>query len=75
MKTEAIRNLLDEFSATTLLRAYRMHANEGEGATAVGEYLGIPKHRVTACVRAGEVLHWMAVEPRRLTDQMIESVS
>lgn len=72
MKSEVIRHLIDEFGRSTLLQAYKLHVDDGEGATAVGQYLGIPTHYVTACIRAGEALHWMAVEQRQFTDSLID---
>lgn len=70
MRPEVIRHLIDEFGRTALLQAYKLHIDDGEGATAIGEYLGIPKHYVSACIRAGEALHWMAVEQRQFEDSI-----
>lgn len=64
MKPEVIRHLIDEFGRSTLLQAYRLHVDDGEGATAIGQYLGLPTHYVSACIRAGEALNWMREEQR-----------
>lgn len=54
MKAENIRRLVDQFGWSEIMRVHRLHTVDGEGTTAIADYLGtVPRvvEQILRCAR------------------------
>ena len=45
--------LIAQYGKETLIRAFRLNVDEGEGGTVISEYTKIPMRQVSAAIRVG----------------------
>lgn len=74
MKTSAkeIRDTINEFGYDTLREAARLHLEDGEGATAISDYTGIPLRSVSRALRVQECIAIVRAEQRAFEDSITD---